>query len=61
MPQEGQGNPVVAFNKHIDCALSNLLLTLLNHKKYGTTNIRHVEIIPNTLDEILLLINFLFN
>jgi hypothetical protein len=49
MPQEGQGNPVVAFNGQNDCSWSNLLPVLFNHKIKGITSVKKAPVIPKIL------------
>ena len=55
MPQEGQGNPVVAFNGQNDCSWSNFSPVLFNHKIKGITSVKKAPVIPKILYNIKLL------
>ena len=58
IPQEGQGNPVVAFNGQNDCSWSNLLPVLFNAKIKGITSVKKAPVLPKILYSIKL---FFFN
>ena len=58
MPQDGQGNPVVAFNGQNDCSWSNFSPVLFNHKIKGITSVKKAPVIPKILYSIKL---FFFN
>ena len=56
IPQDGQGNPVVAFNGQKDCSWSNLFPILFKPKIKGITSVKKAPEIPMILFKTKVLI-----